>query len=364
MASTLFSPLNLGPAALSSRIVMAPMTRSRAAQPGDVPTELMATYYGQRATAGLIITEATQISRQGQGYSFTPGIYTDEQVAGWKKVTQSVHMKGGKIFLQLWHVGRMSHESFHKDGQPVAPSALNADAKVWVVDPATGQGNMVDTTTPRALNLSEIDDILEDYRGAARRAMEAGFDGVEIHGGNGYLIDEFLRRSSNKRTDKYGGVQENRIRFAVDVAEAVANEIGADRTGIRLAPYITQRNMNDEETIEVILKAAKEFQRIGLVYIHLSEADWDDAPIVPDDFRHELRAAYDGAIIVAGKYTQHRAQDIIQSGLVDLVAFGRPYVANPDLVRRYAENLPLAELDPLTLFGGDAQGYTSYPAYA
>jgi len=363
METTLHSPLKLGPAALPNRIAMAPMTRSRTSQPGNVPNAMMAEYYAQRASAGLIITEATQISQQGQGYSFTPGIYTQAHIDGWKLVTDAVHEAGGRIFLQLWHVGRMSHESFHADGKPVGPSALSPDSQVWVVDPETGEGGMVDSPVPRALETDEITDVVNDFRKAAANAIDAGFDGVEIHGANGYLIDEFLRRSSNHRTDEYGGVQENRVRFLVEVAEAVAYEIGADRTGIRLSPYITQRNMVDDEIIEVIIKAAKELNRIGLTYIHLSEADWDDAPQVPEQFRHDLRAVYYGKIIVAGKYTRERATAILEAGLADIIAFGRPFIANPDLPRRFAESLPLADFDGTTLFGGTAQGYSSYSAW-
>lgn len=363
MTKALFQTLDMGANTLPSRIVMAPMTRSRSSQPGDIPNAMNAEYYAQRASAGLIITEATQITPQGKGYSFTPGIYSKEQIAGWKLVTDAVHQEDGRIFLQLWHVGRMSHESFHEDGKPVAPSALSPDAQVWVVDPATGKGRMVDSPEPRALETDEIPGIVNDFRQAAANAIEAGFDGVEIHGANGYLIDEFLRRSSNHRIDQYGGGQKNRIRFLVEVAEAVAKEIGADRTGIRLSPFITQRNMADDEIIDTMLKAAKELDRIGLTYIHLAEADWDDAPTIPEQFRHDLRAAYSGAIIVAGKYTRDKAEQILDTGLVDLVAFGRQFIGNPDLSRRFAEDLPLAGFDQASAFGGGPEGYTSYPAY-
>ncbi|MBI5110808.1 MAG: alkene reductase [Rhodovulum sp.] len=363
MTASLFDSLSLGPLSLPNRIVMAPMTRARSTQPGDVPNALMAEYYAQRAGAGLIVSEATQISRQGQGYSFTPGIYTQDQIAGWRRVTDAVHAAGGRMVLQLWHVGRMSHPSFHADGRPVAPSALAPDASVWIVDPATGQGGMVACPVPRALDITEIPGIVDDYRGAAANAVAAGFDGVEIHGANGYLIDQFLRDTSNRRTDRYGGSRENRIRFAVEVAEAVAREIGADRTGIRLSPYITQRNMADEGIVDTILMAARAFDRIGLAYIHLAEADWDDAPEVPVRFRHDLRAAYSGRIVVAGKYTRARGEAILSAGLADLVAFGRPFIANPDLPRRFAEGLPLSAFEGATLFGGDAHGYTSYPAW-
>jgi len=339
------------------------MTRSRSAQPGDVPTDLMASYYAQRASAGFIITEATQISAQGKGYSFTPGIYTEAQVAGWRKVTNAVHRAGGRIFSQLWHVGRMSHESFHPDGKPVAPSALAPDAQVWVVG-EDGVGRMVDCPTPRALSEKEIEDIVEDYRQAAANALEAGFDGIEIHGGNGYLIDQFLRRSSNKRTDKYGGGIENRVRFACEVVTAVSQEIGAERVGIRLAPFITQRGMNDPEVIDAILLAAKVFDELELAYIHLSEADWDDAPVVSEAFRRDLRATFRGAIIVAGNYSAASGDAIIARGLVDFVAYGRKFLANPDLPYRFANDLPLNEItEPATLFGGSEHGYTDYPTY-
>lgn len=360
----LFTNKTVGAIEATNRIVMAPMTRSRSEPPGDIPTDLMATYYAQRASAGFIVTEATQISQQGKGYSFTPGIYNDEQVAGWRKVTTAVHQAGGKIVSQLWHVGRMSHESFHVDGTPVAPSALAPDARVWVVG-EDGVGQMVESPIPRALALEEIKDIIEDYRRAAANAVAAGFDGIEIHAGNGYLIDQFLRRSSNQRTDGYGGSIENRIRFAVEVVEAVSAEIGPERVGIRLAPFITQRGMNDPQVIDAILIAAKLFKEIGIAYIHLSEADWDDAPVVSDSFRHELRAEFDGAIIVAGNYTAESGAEMITSGLVDFIAYGRKFLANPDLPYRFEKGLSLNEIgDRDTLFGGDAVGYTDYPTYA
>ncbi|WP_417840277.1 alkene reductase [Terasakiella sp.] len=362
MTTDLFTPLSLGTLSLPNRIVMAPMTRARTTQPGDIPNQMMAQYYAQRASAGLIISEATQVSRQGKGYSFTPGIFTPEQVEGWKKVTDHVHQANGRIYCQLWHVGRMSHESFHDDGMPVAPSALSPDAQVWIVDPQTNVGQMIDCPLPRALEETEIKDIVADFALGARNAMDAGFDGVEIHGANGYLIDQFLRKSSNQRTDAYGGSQENRIRFLVEVCSAVAAEIGADRTGIRLSPYITQRNMADDEIIETMLKAAFELQRIGISYIHLSEADWEDAPTIPEQFRHDLRDVYSGTIIVAGKYTKERGEQLLKDGLADLIAYGRPFIANPDLPYRFANKLALSTLDPDTLFGGSGKGYVDYPS--
>ncbi|MFG6157804.1 alkene reductase [Halomonas sp. 1390] len=357
----LFTPFDLGTLRLPSRLVMAPMTRARSRQPGNVPTALMAEYYAQRASAGLMISEATQISPQGQGYSFTPGIHSAEQVAGWRRVTDAVHAQGGRIVLQLWHVGRMSHESFHADGRPVAPSALAPDASVWVADPETGEGGMRPCPVPRALASEEIPGLVDDYRRAAANAREAGFDGVEIHAANGYLIDQFLRRSANRRHDRYGGSRDNRLRFLLETVEAVAGEIGAERTGVRLSPFITQRNMHDDEVIPTILAAAEAFQRQGLAYLHMAEADWEDAPEIPDDFRVALRRVYSGAIMVAGKYDQARAEALLRTGLVDLVAFGRPFIANPDLPRRLATRRPLSPFDSATLFGGGAEGYIDYP---
>lgn len=359
----LFSPMIHGNLTLPSRIVMAPMTRSRAAQPGNLPTELMAEYYAQRASAGLIITEATQISQQGQGYSFTPGIHSAEQVAGWQKVTDAVHAAGGRIMLQLWHVGRMSHARFQPDGKPVAPSAIAAGASVWVVDPATGKGEMQPCPEPRALRTEEIAGIVADYANAARNARDAGFDGVEIHAANGYLLDSFMRSSSNHRTDQYGGSIENRTRLLIEVAEAVAAVFGAAQTGIRFSPFITQRGMNDPEAPETILVMARALEQMGFGHIHIAEADWDDAPETPMEFRVALRQAFSGHIIVAGGYDAHKAQRYLTPGLIDLVAFGRPFIANPDFPQRLAENLPLANFDPDTLFGGGAEGFTTYHPY-
>jgi N-ethylmaleimide reductase len=363
MSASLFDPVALGAIALPHRVAMAPMTRSRSTQPGNVPNEMMARYYAQRASAAAIITEATQISQQGQGYSFTPGIHSEAQVAGWRQVTDAVHAAGGRILSQLWHVGRMSHPSFHADGLPVAPSALAPDASVWVVDPETGHGAMRACPVPRALSTQEISLVVDDYRRAAGHAKKAGFDGAEIHGANGYLIDEFLRRSANQRSDLYGGDRRNRIRFAVEVAEAVAGELGANRVGIRLSPFITQRNMADADIVPATLALARELDRIGLAYIHLAEADWDDAPVTPDGFRHDLRGVFSGKIIVAGKYDKQRADRMIAGGLADIVAFGRPFIANPDLPRRLRDDLPFAQFDGAALFGGGKEGYSTYPEW-
>ena len=358
---SLFDSYVLTDLPLHNRIVMAPMTRARTEQPGNIPNAMMAKYYSQRASAGLIVTEATQISPQGQGYSFTPGIHSDAQIKGWRLVTDAVHAEGGKIFLQLWHVGRMSHSSFHPDGHPVAPSALSPEASVWIADEQGG--SMHECPVPRALATDEIPQIVEGYRQAALNAVEAGFDGVEIHAANGYLIDQFLRSTSNQRTDRYGGSRENRMRFVVEIMEAVSDAIGASRTGIRLAPYITARGMNCPDIIPTILEVASHANQLGLVYLHLAEADWDDAPTVDDDFRHQLRMGFENAIIVAGKYDQPKAERLIARGLVDLVAFGRPFIANPDYVSRLQNRWSLAEFDPQTLFGGGEAGYIDYPFY-
>jgi N-ethylmaleimide reductase len=362
IASPLFTPTVVAGHTLAHRVVMAPMTRARSTQPGDVPNAMNARYYAQRASAALIVTEASQISPQGKGYSFTPGIYNAEQVAGWRLVTGAVHAAGGRIFLQLWHVGRMSHPDFHNGELPVAPSAVPFDGQIWMVDPATAVGAMVDCPTPRALTRDEIKGVVADFRQAARNAMDAGFDGVEIHGANGYLIDQFLRTTSNVRTDEYGGSRENRLRFLKEVVNAVAEEVGAQRTAIRLAPFLTARGMACPDILPTILKATEFLQARGIAYLHLVEADWDDAPQFTEEFRQAIRARFMRPIIVAGKYDATRAQWVLSRGYADLVAFGRPFVANPDFPRLLAAGLPLATFDGSTLFGGDERGYTDYSA--
>lgn len=342
---------------------MAPMTRARATstEAGSVPVPMMATYYAQRSDAALIITEATQVSRQGQGYSFTPGIFSDEQVAGWREVTDAVHARGGRIFCQLWHVGRMSHASFHPDGQTVAPSALPPNARVWVwID---GAGTMVDCPTPRALATEEIPGIVEQFRRGAANAIAAGFDGVEIHGANGYLIDEFLRTTSNHRTDAYGGSIENRGRLAVEIAQAVADEVGADRVGFRMAPFITARGMDCPEIIDTITYVAGRLNEIGIAYVHLVEADWDNAPQIPDDFRVTLRKTFTRSILAAGNYDLNKATRLVGAGLIDVAAFGRPFLTNPDLPTRLHDGLPLADLTGAVLYGGGATGYLGFGRY-
>jgi len=359
----LFTPISLGRLTLPNRIVMAPMTRSRAAQPDDVPTAMMATHYAQRASAGLIITEASQISPEGKGYTGTPGIYSPVQRDGWKLTTDAVHAAGGHIFLQIWHVGRVSHVSLQPDGQPpVSASAIAAqDTSVYIVD-EHGVAGFVPCSTPRALDTAEITRVVDDYRRAAALAIEAGFDGVEIHAANGYLIEQFLRSNSNHRDDGYGGSPERRVRFLDEVASAVASEIGADRVGVRLSPFITFKDMDDPEILGTIGLALERLDAIGIAYVHLGEADWDDAPTIPDSARVDYRRRFRNRLIVAGRYTVDSAEAVIANGHADLVAFGRPFIANPDLPRRLSIGAPLADYEVAALFGGDERGYVDYPA--
>lgn len=359
---SLFTPYLKPQLSLTNRMVMAPMTRSRTTQPGNIPNEMMATYYAQRASAGLIISEATQISDDSQGYSFTPGVYTPEQIAGWQKVTAAVHNAGGTIFNQLWHVGRVSHSVFQAGFVPMAPSAIKpTDTQVWVVDEAHPDGQMVDCPTPREMEQVDIDRVVADFAQAAKNSIEAGFDGVEIHAGNGYLVDQFLRTNSNHRTDEYGGSPLKRIQFLLDIVTAVGRKIGADKIGVRLAPFVTFKDMACPEIVDTILLAAKHLDQQGVAYIHLSEADWDDAPQIPEGFRIKLRQVFSGTIIVAGRYDVARARAVIDNGYADLVAFGRSFIANPDLPYRLQHELPLANFDKGPLFGGGAEGYIDYP---
>lgn len=359
----LFTPLDYTDLHFKHRIVMAPMTRCRSSQPGNVPNEVMATYYGQRASAALIVSEATQISPQGQGYSFTPGIYSAEQVAGWRLVTDAVHQHGGLIYSQLWHVGRMSHAMFQQGGAPVAPSAIAVPegTGVWVHDGK--EGKMVPCTPPRALTLDEIHAVQDDFVKAAKNAKAAGFDGIELHAANGYLIDQFLRTTSNQRTDEYGGSVENRIRFLLEIVQRLLDVFPAQRIGVRFAPHNMSRGMDDAGTPETVLAAMRELNRLGVGYVHFAEADWDEAPAVPEAFRVAAREAFSGLIIVAGNYNAERAEQVLSAGWVDLVAFGRPFVANPDFPARLQAGYPMAEMKPEYLFGGSALGYADYSAY-
>lgn len=359
----LFQPYNLSGIPLENRFLMAPMTRSRASQPGDVPNALMAEYYAQRSTAGIIITEATQISLQGMGYAKTPGIYSKQQIEAWKLITNAVHKKGSKIFLQLWHVGRVSTSKVN-GLQPIAPSALTAqNTSVYIFDgAANGDATFVPVEEPREMSKTDIDNVIKEFVQAAKNAIEAGFDGVEIHGANGYLIDQFLRSNSNKRTDEYGGTKENRIRFLIEITAAVANAIGKEKTGVRLSPFISFKDMIDPEILQTIMLAAKALNDLEIAYIHLCEADWDDAPQIPVDFRTELRSNFKNTIIATGNKTPEEGEQLIEDNLVDLIGYGRNFLTNPDYPERVRQNATLNEIsDSHTLFGGGtARGYTDY----
>jgi N-ethylmaleimide reductase len=345
--------------------VMAPLTRNRA--PGALPNALMATYYAQRATAGLIVTEATAISHQGQGYADVPGIWSDEQVALWKHVTDAVHATGGKIVVQLWHVGRVSHTELQPNHQaPVAPSAITAKTKTVLIK--DGVPSFVDTSAPRALDLAELPGIVNDYRRAARNAIAAGFDGVEVHGANGYLLDQFLRSGSNHRTDAYGGPIENRARLLLEVMQAVADEIGGGRTGLRLSPVTPANDAADPHPQPLFEHVVRQLGPMQLAYVHVIEGatggprdhQQGDAPFDYAALRKAYRAAGGtGAWMVNNGYDKALATEALAHG-DDLVAFGRPFIANPDLVQRLRVGGPLNKLDSATLYGGSAHGYTDY----
>lgn len=361
----LFQPYALGSLALPNHIVMPPMTRSRASQPGDVANDLMAEYYAQRAGAGLIVSEGTWISPLGKGYAWTPGIYTPEQVAGWRKVTRAVHAAGGRIFAQLWHVGRLSHVSLLDGQPPVSSSAIQAQGVNVFVAEADGAPGFVQASQPRALTVDEIRAIVDEYRQAARNAMAAGFDGVELHAANGYLVNQFIDSGANTRTDEYGGSLDNRLRFLGEVAQALIEGTGSkDRVGIRLAPLTTLNGCVDADPETTYTAAARLLGALGVGYIHIAEADWDDAPHMPMAFKQRLRDVFPGTLIYAGKYTAERANDALREGWADLIAFGRPFVANPDLPERLRTGAALTPHDRNTLFGGGAQGLTDYPALA
>jgi N-ethylmaleimide reductase len=352
----LFQPFPLGPLTLPNRVIMAPLTRSRAGA-GDTPRALNATYYAQRATAGLIISEATQISQQGKGYAFTPGIYTPGQVAGWQLVTKAVHGAGGRIFCQLWHVGRISHPDLQLDAAlPVAPSAVKPEGQAFT------EAGFKPFVTPRALTEAEIPGIIADYRHAAECALQAGFDGVEIHGANGYLIDQFLRDKTNLRTDRYGGSLENRARFLLEVTETVTAVWGGNRVGLRISPTSPANDIADSNPQRLFGYVVQALDRFGLAFLHVVEGATGGArDSVPGFDFGALRRGFHGAYMANNGYDLAMAQDALQAGRADLIAFGRPYIANPDLVQRLRDGAPLAKLDQATLYGGDAHGYTDYP---
>ncbi|WP_019142715.1 alkene reductase [Noviherbaspirillum massiliense] len=355
-AIDLFTPLMMGKLHLKNRMVMAPLTRSRAEQ-GNVPSSMAATYYSSRASAGLIITEATQASAGGQGYIATPGIHTDAQVEGWKKVTDAVHRAGGLIFMQLWHVGRISHPDFLNGALPVAPSAIAPRG----VSTYTADG-LKPIPAPRALETDEIPDIIQAFRHGAANAKAAGFDGVEVHGANGYLLDQFLEDGTNQRTDQYGGSIENRARLLLEVVDAVADVWGSDRVGVRLSPGGTFNDMCDCNPQETFGYAVRQLATRKLAYLHLIEpAQPQGEHPMPDLSARFFRPLYPGILIVASGYNRERANAVLKAGLADLVAFGQLFLANPDLVDRFRKNAPLNTPDPQTFYGGGAQGYIDYP---
>ncbi|ENI4484517.1 alkene reductase [Vibrio fluvialis] len=364
MTDALFQPLQVGRFRLANRIVMPPMTRSRASQPGDVANDLMATYYAQRASAGLIIGEGTQISPMGKGYAWTPGIYSDEQIAGWRKVTDAVHAEGGLMFAQLWHVGRVTHPDNIGGEQPISASAIKAENVKVFIDNGTDAPGFVDVVKPREMTHDDIQHVVAQFGQAAKNALLAGFDGIELHAANGYLINQFIDSQSNHRTDEYGGSLTNRLRFLDEVVTALCDAIGADRVGVRLAPLTTLNGTVDDHPEETYVAAAKLLNQHDIAYLHIAEADWEDAPLMPQDFKRALRDVFSGAIIYAGKYTAERAEQAVQSGLADLIGFGRPFVANPDLPARIQLGLPWAKHDPDTLFGGAGKGLIDYPTYS
>jgi N-ethylmaleimide reductase len=354
----LFTPIRVGALALPNRVILAPMTRNRAVA-GEVPNPLAVEYYAQRATAGLLITEATQISADAQGYPRTPGVHSDEQVAAWRLVTDAVHARSGRIFLQIWHTGRISHVLNNAGGlQPVSSSAIAPTGQI-----PTAQG-MKPFETPRALETSEIASYVAKYAHGARRAREAGFDGVEIHAANGYLIDQFLRDGANKRTDEYGGSAANRARFLFEVVEAVTNEIGADRTGVRLSPYNHFNSMSDSNPAETFRVATEGLNRFGLAYLHILEAL--SGPMASPETRLSpvIRKIFKGPLMLNGGYTKELAEQAIERGEGDLVSFGVSYLANPDLPERFAKGAPLNAPDVKTFYQGDAKGYADYPVMA
>ncbi|TFZ01892.1 alkene reductase [Ramlibacter humi] len=365
---SLFDPVHAGKLALRNRIVMAPLTRNRA--PGAVPTPLMAEYYAQRASAGLLVTEATAVSHQGQGYADVPGLYTSEALQAWKRVTDAVHAKGGRIVTQLWHVGRVSHDSLQpQGGKPVAPSAIAAKTKTYLIK--DGVGGFADTSMPRALEASEIPGIVHAFQVAAREAVKtAGFDGVEVHGANGYLLDQFLKRGANQRTDDYGGSIENRARLLLEVVRALVDEVGGGLVGVRLSPVTTANDIHDPEPQPLFEYVVKQLAPLGLAYIHVIEGATGGARELPErPFDYEaLRRAYrqaggKGAWMVNNGYDRQLADHALRDG-ADLIAFGKLYIANPDLVERLRTGAPLNAPDKTTFYGGGARGYTDYPTLA
>ncbi|MBT0727197.1 alkene reductase [Rosenbergiella australiborealis] len=369
MPQTLFTPLDLGGITLRNRIALPPLTRCRSTQPGNIPNALMCEYYSQRASAGFMVTEGTQIEPRGQGYAWTPGIHTPEQIAGWQAITQAVKAQGGTLFCQLWHVGRVSHTALQPGQQPpIAPSAIAATNVRVFIETAPGEGELVSPSTPRALTTEEVQQLVELYRQAAVNAKQAGFEGIELHAANGYLLNQFLSVHTNFRTDQYGGNLTNRLRFLKEVVEAVATVFDSGRIGVRFSPLFTT---TDEERVylglvepdpaQTYLTAAKMLNTLQIGYLSIAEADWDNSPALPDSFRHALRDSFDRVIMYSGRYDKTKAESVLSQGWGDLFGFGRTFIANPDLPARFNADLALNPVDPSSLYGGTAKGYTDYP---
>ncbi|MCD1278592.1 MULTISPECIES: alkene reductase [Psychrobacter] len=357
----LFEPVKMGTQALKNRIIMAPLTRLRSIEPGDVPTALAGEYYSQRAGAGLVITEATQVSFQAKGYAGAPGIHTQDQVTAWKTIVDNVHAKGGKIVVQLWHTGLVAHESVQPDGQaPISASDVNVGVRTSLRD-SDNQAIRVEATPPRPATLDEIKQVIADFAQATKNAKEAGFDGVEIHGAHGYLLHQFWVEQTNQRDDEYGGSRENRARLTLDVIDACVAAWDADHVGIRISPLGTFNNVeagyNEDENIWMI----EQINKRGIMYLHLSEPDWAGGTPYSDAFRQRARDAFGQLIIAAGGYTAEKAEQNIKAGYIDAVAFGRDYIANPDLAERIRTGAPLNEQHPESFYGGGTEGYTDYP---
>ncbi|WLG41539.1 alkene reductase [Pseudomonas rhodesiae] len=369
--SLLNTPVKLGHHTLNNRVVLPPLTRQRSAQPGDIPTALMAEYYRQRASAGFMVSEGTQIEPRGQGYAWTPGIYSPAQIDGWRKVTDAVHADGGVIFAQLWHVGRVSHNALQPDGAaPVAPSALPALQAKAFIQTGPGVGELKQPPVPRALSVLEIEELVAQYAQAARNALDAGFDGVEIHSANGYLVNQFISAHSNTRDDQYGGSLHNRLRFLREIVEAVCKVVGPERLGVRFSPLFSGTDQDrvyiglvEEDPHHTYIEAIKVLEESGIAYVSIAEADWDNAPDLPDTFREAVRSTFSGRIIYAGRYTAERGERLVQAGLADLIAFGRPFIANPDLPQRLFNGWPLNPLREEGMYGGGEAGYIDYPTY-
>lgn len=366
MSQRLFEAYELGAITLANRVVMAPMTRARAEN--EVPDEMTARYYAQRAGAGLIISEGVPVSREGRGFLYTPGLFSAEQAEGWRRVTDAVRAGGGRLFAQLWHVGRVSHHSLQPGGgQPVGPTSRRAvDAMAFAIDDDSGEPGPVTPDEPRALGTEEVERIVQDFVRAARLAMEAGFDGIEIHAANGYLFDQFINGALNDRTDRYGGGIEDRLRFTLETLDAVIAEIGAERVGIRLSPFGRFNDLEafDDEA-ETWVAMAAELERRGLAYVHLSDQLTLGAEKMPDGFATRFRETWTGTLIAAGGFDRQSGERALADGELDLIAMGRPFIANPDLVERMRQGRPLTEPDRATFYGllGET-GYTDYPTYA